>query len=149
MDMIDKIQTELKQQGLSMVELARRMKGNTATRKKDLSEILNRKRDPGKDLLEEIAEGLNVKWSLDVSIKSVIIFDGEKEYHTDQIDNNMQLSFLRNVIINLAGFASLVNKINNENGTLYILTDKTHASGSGDLKNVSNELYEEYLRVKP
>ena len=78
MKFIIEIQNELKEQMMFQSELAGKMKGNTKTRIKDLSSILNKKREPGAQLLEEIADGLNCEWKLvrkQKVIKDYIIFD--------------------------------------------------------------------------
>ncbi|MBO6621114.1 MAG: helix-turn-helix transcriptional regulator [Balneola sp.] len=84
MKMIEKIKLEMQKQNLSQSALAFKMKGNTATRIKDLSNILSSKRDPGVELLEEIAEGLGCKWNLTMNekdLKKYAIFDkGTPEY---------------------------------------------------------------------
>ncbi len=84
MNMIEKIIIEMKKQNLSQKALASKMKGNTATRTKDLSNILSRKREPGVELLEEIAEGLGCKWNLTMNekdLKKYVIYDkGTPEY---------------------------------------------------------------------
>ena len=64
MNIIEQIKIELKKQNLSMTDLAKRMRGNTSTRLKDLSNILSYKRDPGVELLEEIGLGLGHIWNL-------------------------------------------------------------------------------------
>lgn len=82
--MIEKIKLEMQKQNLSQSALAFKMKGNTSTRIKDLSNILSNKRDPGVELLEEIAEGLGCKWNLTMNekdLKKYAIFDkGTPEY---------------------------------------------------------------------
>ena len=78
MGIIAEINMELMDQMMFKNELASRMKGNTMTRAKDLSNILSGKRDPGAQLLEEIAEGLNREWKLVEKtkvIKDYVIFD--------------------------------------------------------------------------
>jgi len=84
MNIIAEIRRELKEQMIFQSELASRMKGNTMTRVKDLSNILKNKREPGAQLLEEIAEGLSCEWKLVEKtkvIKDYVIFDkGTPEY---------------------------------------------------------------------
>lgn len=64
MDMIEEIKEKMKLNNLSTGELAKRMEGNTKTRKKDISEILNRRRKPGLQLLEEIAKAMDFRWEM-------------------------------------------------------------------------------------
>ncbi|MBL7104959.1 MAG: hypothetical protein ISS18_11580 [Bacteroidales bacterium] len=86
---------------------------------------------------------------IDNEIKNVIIFDGVREYTKDEIIKNSNLRTMMNGVMNLGGFASIIKKINDENGLLYITTDLNHQSGIGDLKNVSPELYFEYMEKVP
>lgn len=82
--MIEKLKIEMKRQNLSQKDLAAKMKGNTRTRIKDLSNILSYKREPGAELLEEIADGLGCKWNLTIGekeLKKYVIFDkGTPQY---------------------------------------------------------------------
>ena len=82
-------------------------------------------------------------------IKNVLIFDGEKEYSKIEIHQDRTLTALMNSVINLGGFPTLIDKINDENGLLYIKTDSSHGSGTGDLRNVSPALYSEFLDRRP
>lgn len=79
-------------------------------------------------------------------IKNVIIFDGIKEYPKEEIKKSQELTGLMNSVANLQGFNKMADKINNENGILYIKTDLNHKSGTGSLKNVSTELYQEFWK---
>ncbi|MCG8320526.1 MAG: hypothetical protein MI921_13565 [Cytophagales bacterium] len=63
-DMIDKIKTVMSQRRISISELGRMLPGDNETRRKDLSEILNRRREPGRKFLEEIAFALMLEWDL-------------------------------------------------------------------------------------
>ena len=84
MKMMEKVIIEMKKQNLSQKDLAAKMKGKTHTRIKDLSNILSNKREPGTQLLEEIADGLGCKWNLtkgEKELKKYVIFDkGTPEY---------------------------------------------------------------------
>ena len=107
MKIIDKIIIEMKRQNLSQKDLAANMKGNTRTRIKDLSNILSGKRDPGAQLLEEIADGLECKWNLTASeeeLKKFMIFELPQNpgfYHvrgyTDGVPDNMALMMHRDL----------------------------------------------------
>ena len=80
---------------------------------------------------------------------NVIINDGEKEYNNQEIKADKNLLLIRNSVMYLGGFASLLIDIVHENGTIYITTDKSFTSGSGDLKDVSKELYNKFLERRP
>jgi y4mF family transcriptional regulator len=80
---------------------------------------------------------------------NVIINDGEQEYNNQEIKGNKKLLLIRNSVMYLGGFASLLIDIINENGTIYITTDKSFSSGSGDLKGVSKDLYNRFLERRP
>lgn len=69
MSILAEIRKELASQMIFQSELASRMMGNTQTRTKDLSSILNGKREPSSRLLEEIAEGLGCEWKLMKKVK--------------------------------------------------------------------------------
>ena len=77
-------------------------------------------------------------------IKNVIIFDGVKEFSKNEILEDTELTAMMNAVINLGGFASFAEKINSEEGLIYITTELDHKFGAGKLKNVSNKLYFEY-----
>ena len=62
--MIDKIKTVMSQREISISELGRMLPGDNETRRKDLSQILNRRREPGRKFLEEIAFALMLEWDL-------------------------------------------------------------------------------------
>lgn len=64
MKLMKEIKRELKERMMFQSELAEKMKGNTKTRIKDLSEILSGKREPGTQLLEEVAEAMGCEWKL-------------------------------------------------------------------------------------
>jgi y4mF family transcriptional regulator len=80
---------------------------------------------------------------------NVIINDGEKEYNNQEIKADKKLLLIRNSVMYLGGFASLLIDIINENGTIYITTDKSFSSGSGDLKGVCKELYNRFIERRP
>jgi len=82
-------------------------------------------------------------------IENVIIFDGKHEYSKDEILKDSELTIVMNSVINLGGFPTLIEKINEESGLLYITTDLNHSFGTGELKNVSQSLYSEYLKTRP
>lgn len=82
-------------------------------------------------------------------IKNVLIFDGEKEYSKIEILKDKTLTVLMNSVINFGGFPTIIEKINKENGLLYIITDLSHSFGTGDLRNVSSSLYSEFLSKRP
>lgn len=62
--MIDKIKEVMELRNISISELARMLPGKETTRRKDLSEVLNRRRDPGRKFLEEISFALMLEWDL-------------------------------------------------------------------------------------
>lgn len=83
----------------------------------------------------------------DLTINNVIVFDGKEEYSTEQIRASLKLTRLVTTITILGGFPTLVDRINKEGGLLYITSDPNHESGRAELKNVSEELYSEYLKI--
>jgi len=82
-------------------------------------------------------------------INNVVVFDGVKEYSTEQIIKAPSLRQLLYNVLVFGGFPTIIDRINEEEGTLYIETDPQHKFGTPTLKDVSAELYSEYLKVKP
>ncbi|MEM6524682.1 MAG: hypothetical protein AAF693_12845 [Bacteroidota bacterium] len=70
-DMIDKIKGVMEERNISISELARMLPGDSKTKRKDLSEILNRRRDPRRKFLEEISFALLLEWELKNNDKSL------------------------------------------------------------------------------
>jgi len=75
-------------------------------------------------------------------IKKVIVFDGTTEYSPEEITVSSHMRTLMNRALQLGGYTSLIDKINNEGGTAYITI--IGGNWSVDLKNVSPELYSEF-----
>lgn len=82
-----------------------------------------------------------------MKINNIIIFDGKKEFEKDVIESDLKLKHLANTLTAFGGYPTLVERINKENGLLYITTDPNHESGKTELRNVSKELYSEYLVI--
>ena len=82
-----------------------------------------------------------------LSINNVIIFDVKEEYSRKQIGIDLKLTRLVNTVTALGGFPTLVARINKEGGLLYFTPDSNHESGRAQLRNVSKELYSEYLKI--
>ena len=81
----------------------------------------------------------------DEIIKRTIIFDGEKEYKSEDIFRDKELySFFRKSII--FSPASLFEQIINENGILYISTNKSFDTVKFDLKEVSQDLHQTFIK---
>ena len=69
MDIIELIKAIMEIKGVTISELGRRLPGDDKTRRKDVSEILNRRREPRKLFLEDIAQALGMEWDLIDGIK--------------------------------------------------------------------------------
>lgn len=82
-------------------------------------------------------------------IKNVIVNNGVKEYNSDEIKANQEILNLVNAGIILGGFSEIIDKINNENGLLYITSDFSFTKGKSQLKNVSTELLDLWNQSKP
>ncbi|NOQ75419.1 MAG: hypothetical protein GQ574_25640 [Crocinitomix sp.] len=82
-------------------------------------------------------------------INNVVMFDGVKEYSTEEIINTPSLRQLLHSVLVFGGFPTIIDSINKEEGMLYIKTDTEHKFGTPTLRDVSSELYSEYLKVKP
>lgn len=80
-------------------------------------------------------------------IKNVIIFDGEKEYLTSEIFQYLELENIYHKTIVWKGLSTLINKINDESGLLYINSDSKLTIGRTELKNVSVNLQDEYIKI--
>lgn len=84
-----------------------------------------------------------------IKIKNLIVNNGIKEYDFDQIHSDKKIFQLANSVIILSGLEKLSEKINSENGLVYINSKADFSSGSAKLKNTSVELLEEYNKTKP
>jgi hypothetical protein len=82
-------------------------------------------------------------------INNVVIFDGVKEYSKDEVIGDSTLNHVLNTALIFGGFPTIIDKINEENGMLYIVTDSQRTFAKPYLKDVSPELYSEYLIRKP
>lgn len=90
-----------------------------------------------------------MKESEQLPIKNIIVSDGTNEYDSDKIYSNPKIRTLVNNAIYLGGFPSLIEQINNENGTVYIKTNADFSYWSADLKNVSMELLDLWNQNRP
>jgi len=82
---------------------------------------------------------------VDDVIKRTIIFDGEKEYKSEDIfrDQELYSFFHRSIIFSPA---SLFEQIIKENGILYITTNKSFDTIKFDLKDVSHDLQQTFIK---
>lgn len=84
-----------------------------------------------------------------IKIKNIIVNNGIKEYDFEQIHSNKKIFQLANSVIILSGLEKISDKINSENGLVYITSKSDFSSGSAELRNASMELLEEYNDTKP
>jgi hypothetical protein len=80
-------------------------------------------------------------------INNCIIFDGVTEFSNLEIIDNNQLRAFRNSTIALNGFASLIERINLENGLIYISTNASFTENRIELRNVSDDLMKDFLAL--
>jgi hypothetical protein len=80
-------------------------------------------------------------------INNCIIFDGVMEFSNLEIIDNNQLRAFRNSTIALNGFASLIERINLENGLIYISTNASFTENRIELRNVSDDLMKDFLAL--
>ncbi|MPS72926.1 MAG: hypothetical protein E2590_07175 [Chryseobacterium sp.] len=81
-------------------------------------------------------------------INNVIIFDTKTEYTSNDIFENDKLTQVYNNVVILKGLPSLVNKINSENGIVYIHSNaELSVAGKIELRNVSQQLQNEYSKI--
>lgn len=81
-----------------------------------------------------------------MKINKVIINIGNKEFHAHEIAKDLNLTGVVNRAIVFKGIATLVDKINEENATLYIMSDSEYSVRTIDLINASEELHNEFWR---
>jgi hypothetical protein len=84
-----------------------------------------------------------------IKIKNLIVNNGIKEYNFNEIHSDKKIFQLANSVISMSGVLKISDKINLENGLVYITSNSDFSSGSAELKNVSSELLDEYKRTKP
>lgn len=81
-------------------------------------------------------------------INNVIIFDDTNEYSFNEIFTDSKLTQIYNTAIALRGLSTLVNKINSENGLVYIFSNaELNITGKIELRNVSQRLQDEYSKI--
>jgi len=81
-------------------------------------------------------------------INNVVIFDGTNEYSSNEIFKDSKLTQIYNTAIALKGLPTLVNKINSENGLVYIFSNPgLNITGRIELRNVSQRLQDEYSKI--
>jgi len=81
------------------------------------------------------------------TMKNVIIFDGIKEYSNYEIFQSLELENVYHRAINWKGLSTLIKKINEENGLLHIKINSKYEIGRTELKNVSLNLQDEYIKI--
>ncbi len=69
------------------------------------------------------------------------------EFSNLEIIDNNQLRAFRNSTIALNGFASLIERINLENGLIYISTNASFTENRIELRNVSDDLMKDFLAL--
>jgi hypothetical protein len=81
-------------------------------------------------------------------INNVIIFDGKTEYNSNEIFEDNKLIQIYNTVAILKGMSTLVNKINLENGLVYVFSNpELTGVGRIELRNVSQQLQNEYSKI--
>lgn len=84
-----------------------------------------------------------------IKIKNLIVNNGIKEYNFNEIHSDKKIFQLANSVILMCGISKISDKINLENGLVYITSNSDFSFGSAELKSVSTELLNEYNRTKP
>jgi ABC-type transporter lipoprotein component MlaA len=79
---------------------------------------------------------------------SIIVNNGIKEYDMQDIYSNQQIRSLVNTVIGFAGLINLAEQVNKVGGILYINSNINFTLGSAELKNVSNEILENYEKTR-
>ncbi|WP_299781818.1 hypothetical protein [uncultured Formosa sp.] len=82
-------------------------------------------------------------------IKNIILNNFITEYDSSKYEFTNEMNQLVNSITILGGFPTIIDKINSENGTVYIKCNSDFSSGSAELINVSSELKAEYEKIRP
>ncbi|WP_340201767.1 hypothetical protein [Ascidiimonas sp. W6] len=82
-------------------------------------------------------------------IKNIILNNSIKEYDSNKYEFTNEMNQLVNSITILQGLPTIIDKINKENGTVYINCNSDFSSGSAELINVSPELKAEYESIRP
>ncbi|SMP11409.1 hypothetical protein [Chryseobacterium profundimaris] len=81
-------------------------------------------------------------------INNVIIFDGINEYNSNEIFADSKLTQIYNNAIGFKGLPTLINKINLENGLVYIFSNpELNITGRIEVRNVSQTLQDEYSKI--
>ena len=82
-------------------------------------------------------------------IKNIIINNSIKEFDSHKDEFTEQMNYLVRSVIVFGGLPTLIDKINEENGTVYIKSNPDFSAGSVELINVSAELKSEYESKRP
>jgi hypothetical protein len=82
-------------------------------------------------------------------IKNIILNNSVNEYDSNKDIFSNEMNSLVNSVTTLGGFPTIIDKINKENGTVYIKSNSDFSSGSAELINVSSELKAEYEKIRP
>jgi hypothetical protein len=82
-------------------------------------------------------------------IKNIILNNSITEYDSNKHEFTNEMNRLVNSITILGGFPTIIDKINSENGTVYIKCNSDFSSGSAELINVSPKLKAEYEKKRP
>jgi hypothetical protein len=82
-------------------------------------------------------------------IKNLIVFDGKVEYKNESAYSNPKIQGLISGVIGFSGISTMIEKINAENGAIYIHSNEDFSVGKLELRNVSNEIKEEYQKKRP
>ena len=79
-----------------------------------------------------------------LKVNNVIINNGDREFSKNEIENDFNLSNVVNRAVVFKGIATLLDQINTENATLYILSDSEYSVRKIEILNASEELYKEF-----
>lgn len=84
-----------------------------------------------------------------IKIKNLIVNNGIREYDFNEIHSNKKIFQLANTVFAWHQLEPLSEKINSENGIVYITTNTEFSHWKADLKNVSIELLDLWHQSKP
>jgi len=65
-----------------------------------------------------------------IKVKNIIVNNGIREYDFNEIHSDKKIFQLANSVIIMSGILKLANKINSENGLVYITSKTDFSSGS-------------------
>lgn len=82
-----------------------------------------------------------------MEIKNVVVNIDGKEIGSEEILKSIDLQQLVSRTIIIKGLSTLISKINEEYGELYIYADSELVSKSLELRNVSRNLQDEYYKI--